>query len=769
MRHEWMFDRLWGRAAWFAIALVLACTPLAPAAAVTVGHFSSYASAEALVPTYVHPPAVWYDGRLCIAFQGRGYDPMLATYDPATREWTGPVLLGENILALDSHGAPTLFEDAAGNLHAIFGSHHSEMLHVRTASPGALDSWVTAPPIDAVGTYPQAVTLPDGDIALLYRGEQRRWYLRMSADGTGVFGARQLIFDPTAADSVYAHLEAGASGRLHIAFLLQVATESDWAQMALGRHDAYYMRRDTDGKWRNAVGAPLTLPMTPSKSRAGCLVYESAQVPDGSGGLVPEIVSDVQVREDADGQPCLLFLRGTGIGDGRYTWRFARFMGQTTGTWQSTDITTSDHAYDSGTIAILPDGRLEAFLTADPSDPPQAFRYRGGGIGRWTSADGGLTWALEDRTINPPEPMSRFSAPYVIQGAPPGARVVFIEWTDDWTNFFQRTFLWGDEGLVSRDIQPESARLAGPDRVQTAVEISRTSFPEGSETVVLATAADFPDALAGVPLAHALNGPILLTQAGSLPESVRAEITRLAPRRIVVLGGPSVVSENVQYQAATLRPTATVERLAGSTRYDTMLVIARRLAQVSPVRGEAYLVSGADWPDALAAAPLAAVRGCPVVLTRPDALSRQASTALREWAVARTIIAGETGAVSAAVEAAAPGPERIGGADRYETATLIAERGLIAGLLPHRVVLATGSGFPDALAASGLAARLQAPILLTPPSDLTTATVEYLAADRGITVVYVAGGTSMVSAAVEQRAVELAESAGSIISSTIRW
>ena len=751
------------------IALACALALAAPglAGAVTVSHFSANAAAEALVPTYVHPPAVWYAGRVCIAFQGRGYDPMLATYDPATGAWTGPIRLGGNNLALDSHGAPTLFVDAAGNLHAIFGGHYTEMLHVRTASPGDLDSWIEAPSIDAVGTYPQVVTLPGGDIALLYRGEQRRWYLRTSVGGTGTFGARQQIFEPSAADSIYAHLEAGPSGRLHVAFLLQDVTEDDVEQNALGRHDAYYMRRDADGTWRNAAGTAQTLPMTPAKAQAGCLVYASAATPGGGGTL--ETVSEVTVREDSDGQPCVLFLRGSGIGDGRYTWRFARFTGGATGTWRMTDITTTDHGYDGAALSALPNGGFEAFLTADPSDPPQAFRYRGGGIGRWTSADGGLTWTLEDRTINPAEPMSRFCAPYVIEGAPSETRVVFIEWSDDWSNFFQRAFLWGDGGLVSRDIAPTSARLAGPDRVETAVQVSRASFPEGADTVVLATAADFPDALSGVPLAHALNGPILLTPAASLPQSVRAEITRLAPRRVVLLGGASVVSEEVRRQAAALRPSATFERLAGPTRYDTMLVIARRLAQLSPVRGEAYLVSGSDWPDALAAAPLAAVRGCPVILTRPDALAPQASTALREWSVTRTIIAGGTGAVSSAVATAVPNPDRIGGADRHETSVLIAERGLSAGLLPYRVVLATGDGFPDALAASGLAARLQGPVLLTPRSSLTTATSEYLGAGRGLTVIYVAGGTSVVSTAIENDAIDLATSAGTLSSTARRW
>lgn len=748
------------RVAALGVALALVCGVPAPATAATVGHFSAYAAAEALVPTYVHPPGVWYADRVCIAFQGRGYDPMLATYDPATGAWTGPARLGGNDLTLDSHGAPALFEDAAGNLHAIFGSHHSEMLHVRTASPGALDSWMAAPSIDAVGTYPQVTTLPGGDVVILYRGAQGRWYLRTSPSGSGAFGTPQQIFQPSAEESVYASMWADHDGRLHVAFLLQDAAERDVEQMALGRHDAYYLVRDSGGTWRNAGGAPQALPITPDAARAGCLVYASASVPDGAGGATREIVSEVIVRADATGAPMLLFLRGSGLGDGRYAWCFARFTDGPSGGWHIAEIITTDHGYDGGDFTVRPDGTLEAFLTADASDPPLAYRYRGGGIGRWTSEDGGATWTLAERTINPPEPMSRFCAPFMIEGAPAEARVTFIEWSDDWSNFFQRAFLWGDAGLVERDIPPTSSRLAGPDRVRTAIEIARASFPEGADAVLLATAADFPDALAGIPLANALNGPVLLTPGSTLTAEVRAEITRLSPRRVVLLGGSGVVSEEVRRQVSSLVPSAAVERLAGPTRYDTMLAIARRLAQISPVRGEACLVSGADWPDAVSAASLAAVRGWPVILTRPEALSPQAAAALTEWDVTATTIVGGTGAVSAAVEAHVPGPLRIGGADRYETAAMLATDGLSCGLLPHRVVLATGSGFPDALVASGLAARLQAPVLLTPAPSLAPATAGYLASVEGVTVVYIAGGTSVVSAGAEAQALELASTAG---------
>ena len=64
-------------------------------------------------------------------------------------------------------------------------------------------------------------------------------------------------------------------------------------------------------------------------------------------------------------------------------------------------------------------------------------------------------------------------------------------------------------------------RLAGVDRVDTAVKISQNSFPANgsANAVVLARGDIFPDALAGAPLAVAKGGPLLLANlvAGRRP------------------------------------------------------------------------------------------------------------------------------------------------------------------------------------------------------------------------------------------------------------
>ncbi len=90
-------------------------------------------------------------------------------------------------------------------------------------------------------------------------------------------------------------------------------------------------------------------------------------------------------------------------------------------------------------------------------------------------------------------------------------------------------------------------RLGGADRYATAVAISGLQAP-GVPVVYVAAGTNFPDGLSGAAAAGELGGPLLLTMPGALPGSVAAELTRLKPRRVVVLGGVAAVSDAVVTQ-----------------------------------------------------------------------------------------------------------------------------------------------------------------------------------------------------------------------------
>ena len=97
----------------------------------------------------------------------------------------------------------------------------------------------------------------------------------------------------------------------------------------------------------------------------------------------------------------------------------------------------------------------------------------------------------------------------------------------------------------STGTRPVGDAQAGPDRFGTAADISRKNAAPGVGVVYVANGMNFPDALAGAPAAGRESGPVLLVQAGSIPSAIAAELDRLDPGRIVVLGGTGVIGNGV--------------------------------------------------------------------------------------------------------------------------------------------------------------------------------------------------------------------------------
>ncbi|GAB4281711.1 MAG: hypothetical protein Kow0067_01330 [Coriobacteriia bacterium] len=725
----------------FALVLALLLSAQGGAAhAATLPCFAREAGQETVLSEMaIHPAAIRAGDVTYIAYQGVGFDPMLVTYAETTGVWRGPYRLGTNALRLDAHGAPALYRDPAGRLHAFYGCHATAMRHVRSA-PDDPSRWQRLADLSSA-TYPQAVDHGGGRMSLFYRSGAQHWVLRSSEDGAETFGPELRVLQADANRAYwYADLRRAPDGQLDLAF-----TWHDRQLFMTGlwfvRRNAYYAYRDLAGAWRGADGVALSLPIDLAEADAHCKIFDSGA----------ELVNEITVKRDDTGAPCVLFLTGAGAGPWTYDWRFMRKSGSS---WSSRAIVTTDHFFDAAAFECLPGGAVEAFVVTGDSDARGStdndYRGRGGRIELWTSADRGLTWR-KDRVVSPAEPGVLYSDPVFVRDGTRDARLVFTDWTNDESNFFHRLFLWGDSGIVTRETPPNVERLAGRNRGLTSVEISREAFPEGARWVVLATERDFPDALAGAPLAGALRAPVLLTNPGYLPDEIATEIRRLGARNAVVLGGTDVVSGRVQRELSSMAGCTYVERVAGANRFETGLAIARRMRDPSRSITTAVVVNGRNWPDAVAAGPLAVANDWPIVLTESYGLPSASKTILREYGISSTLIVGGADVVGTRVQSSCPRPVRVGGADRFETAALLAEHGLSHGLLSGRMVLATGRNFPDALAGSSLGGRSRSPILLVNGADVTVPTRAYLRrhADR-MADVWLLGEPDVVGDAVER-------------------
>ena len=293
--------------------------------------------------------------------------------------------------------------------------------------------------------------------------------------------------------------------------------------------------------------------------------------------------------------------------------------------------------------------------------------------------------------------------------------------------------------------QTDIDRIAGTDRYATAAAISKSQFRNGASTVFVATGASFPDALAGAPAAAQLKAPVLLTTRWDLPAATRAELDRLNPSRIIVLGGTGVVSDGVISQLRSY--AGTVGRWAGATRFATAAKISAKT--FAPGVKVAYLATADTFPDALSGGAVAGRVGGPILLVNRTGIPSATGTELARLKPAKIVILGGTSVVSDAVRRAADvyttgSVTRLAGADRYATSVLISRS---AYGTSDAVFIATGTKFPDGLAGGPVAALLPGPLLLVAPSQLPSvvkAELQRLGPDR----VVVLGGTGVVSGSV---------------------
>lgn len=292
-------------------------------------------------------------------------------------------------------------------------------------------------------------------------------------------------------------------------------------------------------------------------------------------------------------------------------------------------------------------------------------------------------------------------------------------------------------------------RASGSDRYATAAAVSAQAYGPGVPVAYVATGTAFPDALAAGPAAGRAGGPVLLTWRDELPGATIAELQRLRPGRIVVLGGPAAVSDAVAAALAALATSGSVTRLAGADRYATAAAVSA--ASFAPGVPVAYVATGTGFPDALAGGAAAGRQAGPILLAMPGNLPAPTADELARLRPGRIVVLGGRAAIGDAVVAAlrpyatSGSVTRLAGADRYATAVAVSRATTAPG--PRIVYLATGAAFPDGLAGSPPAVRDGGPLLLTRRDALPADVVSELLRLNPARVV-ILGGTAAVSAEV---------------------
>ncbi len=258
---------------------------------------------------------------------------------------------------------------------------------------------------------------------------------------------------------------------------------------------------------------------------------------------------------------------------------------------------------------------------------------------------------------------------------------------------------------------PAVTRIAGADRYGTAAAVATRFFAPGVATVYLATGLDYPDALAAGTAAATEDGPVLLTAPQALPTATKTALTTLRPGRIVVVGGTGAVSAAV-IQELGAYTTGPVVRIAGANRFETAALLSQ--SRFPNGANTVFVATGRNFADALSGVPPAGIAAGPLLLVEAGRIPGPTASELARLGPSRIVVLGGPGAISSTVAsqliAYATTVQRVAGADRYGTSAAVAAY-LVPNTVPT-VFLATGTTFPDALAAGAAGAMLGAPVIL---------------------------------------------------------
>ena len=155
-------------------------------------------------------------------------------------------------------------------------------------------------------------------------------------------------------------------------------------------------------------------------------------------------------------------------------------------------------------------------------------------------------------------------------------------------------------------------RVSGADRYATADAVAAQMKLQGTigtlsgyKTCMLASGTSWADAAAASGFAYAKVTPIFLT-AATLSAGTSAGMKAAGCQQVYVLGGTSAVSASAATDALAVSTVVVAPRLSGADRYATATAMATKFATVDTAfRDSAVLVSGTDFPDALAASQYA--------------------------------------------------------------------------------------------------------------------------------------------------------------------
>lgn len=280
-----------------------------------------------------------------------------------------------------------------------------------------------------------------------------------------------------------------------------------------------------------------------------------------------------------------------------------------------------------------------------------------------------------------------------------------------------------DEEVAPENVKVE--KLEGDTRYETAVEISKKGWANGSDTVVLVNGYSIVDGITSTPLATTNKAPTLLVEKDKVATSTTNELKRLNPKHVILIGGENSIGTKVESVIKDLGSDITIDRVGGSDRYETSLLIAEKVAEKNDVN-KVYVTSGIGEADSLSIASKAGAEKQPIVLASKDDINSGIYDWIKDKEVKDAYFIGGTASLSDKVISKVDSivssdisKNRIAGSDRQETNAKVIEK-----FYPEQtyssVYVSKSDQLVDALTAGPLAAKTNSPVVLLGNSVSTT-------------------------------------------------
>ena len=164
------------------------------------------------------------------------------------------------------------------------------------------------------------------------------------------------------------------------------------------------------------------------------------------------------------------------------------------------------------------------------------------------------------------------------------------------------------EDLKVYDADKNVERIAGADRYGTSEMVAKrvVGITGKKNTGVVASGQVLPDALSVGTFASRDGYPILLVKKDSVPSQIQNAIKDLDINKTYIAGGTNTISKSTEAKLPGV-----LERMAGNTRYETSVAIAKSKFGASK---EAYIASGEEFADALVISPISGKFNRPTLL-----------------------------------------------------------------------------------------------------------------------------------------------------------